>query len=85
LENQEDEGSDDTDDSEVENFLLNEPDKTGELTVHRVDLAKRETSDVQNLQDHVILVGFNSAIMLHARDFPQFTPNCVRNHPNYLD
>ncbi|TKW15061.1 hypothetical protein SEVIR_5G206800v4 [Setaria viridis] len=51
----EEDDSDDTDqpndDSEVENNLLHELDRTGKLTVHRVDLAKREATEVQNLRD----------------------------------
>ncbi|RCV25940.1 hypothetical protein SETIT_5G205000v2 [Setaria italica] len=60
----EEDDSDDTDqpndDSEVENNLLHELDRMGKLTVHRVYLAKREATEVQNMRDHVLLVGFST-------------------------
>ncbi|TVU34121.1 hypothetical protein EJB05_15950, partial [Eragrostis curvula] len=47
------------------------------LTVHRVDLAEQKVTEIKDLQDHVIFVGFNKTFMVHTRDFPNLSPNCI--------
>lgn len=47
------------------------------LTVHRVDLAEQKVTEIKDLHDHAIFVGFNNTFMVNTRDFPNLSPNCI--------
>ncbi|CAO2176984.1 unnamed protein product [Urochloa humidicola] len=47
------------------------------VTVYMVDLAEQKLTEIKNLRDHTIFIGFNCSFMLHAWDFPNINPNCV--------
>lgn len=47
------------------------------LTVHKVDLAEQKVTEIKHLQDHAIFVGFNNTFMVHTRDFPNLSPDCI--------
>ncbi|KAK3160624.1 hypothetical protein QOZ80_1BG0062040 [Eleusine coracana subsp. coracana] len=49
----------------------------GRLTVHRVELAEQRITEIKDLQEHTLFVGFNNTFMIHARDFPNLSPNHV--------
>ncbi|KAL6627253.1 hypothetical protein ACP70R_030979 [Stipagrostis hirtigluma subsp. patula] len=49
----------------------------GKVTVHRVNLAEQNVTEIKDLQGHVLFVGFNSTFMIHARNFPNLSPNHV--------
>ncbi|CAL4949186.1 unnamed protein product [Urochloa decumbens] len=59
----------------VDDFEVHVP--VDRVTVHMVDLAKQKLTEIKNLRDHTIFIGFNRSFMLHARDFPSINPNCV--------
>ncbi|CAO1943369.1 unnamed protein product [Urochloa humidicola] len=64
----------DVEDSEDDLGVNLEVDK---VTVHMVDLAEQKFVEINNLRDHILFIGFNSSFMVHARDFPNLSPNCV--------
>ncbi|TVU44193.1 hypothetical protein EJB05_03628, partial [Eragrostis curvula] len=47
------------------------------LTVHKVDVAKQKVTEIKDLQDHALFIGFNHTFMVHAPEFPNLRPNCV--------
>jgi hypothetical protein len=45
------------------------------LNVYTVDLCRQKLIRINNLQDHVLFIGFNTPFFLPSKDFPMLTPN----------
>jgi hypothetical protein len=47
------------------------------LNVYAVDLSRQKLVQINNLQDHVLFIGFNTPFFLPSKDFPMLTPNSI--------
>ncbi|CAL4950188.1 unnamed protein product [Urochloa decumbens] len=52
--------------------------RTLRLEVYTVDVAEQKLTEITDLQDHVLFIGFNTPLFVPAKDdYPMLTPNCV--------